>query len=82
MVANITIKERLIEVLNKYGPESFDESETLLRRLLRELPDDTWRTRQYLETGEEDYAVTWPCPRETTRFTSISPGPVSRRRSA
>ncbi|MFQ5912564.1 MAG: hydantoinase B/oxoprolinase family protein [Nitrospinota bacterium] len=65
IAANITIKERLIELLDKYGPEAIDEvaqgiideSETLLRRRLRELPDGTWRARQYLETGEKDYAV-------------------------
>ena len=65
IAANITIKERLIEVLDKYGVEAvdevaggiIDESESLLRRRLRELPDGTWHTRQYLETGEENYAV-------------------------
>ncbi|MBI2881939.1 MAG: hydantoinase B/oxoprolinase family protein [Candidatus Tectomicrobia bacterium] len=63
--ANITVKERLRDLFDKYGPETvdevaqgiIDESETLLRRRLRELPDGTWRTRQYLEALGKIYTV-------------------------
>ena len=65
IAANITAKERLIELLNKYGSETvnevgqgiIDQSETLLRRRLKELPDGVWMARQYLEALGEIYTV-------------------------
>ena len=65
IAANITAKERMTELIAKYGWETVDEvarglidqSEILLRRRLKELPDGTWRARQYLETREKIYTV-------------------------
>ncbi len=65
IAANITARERLEELYAGYGPDVVDEvaqglidqSETLLRNRLRELPDGTWRVRQYLETEQEVYTV-------------------------
>ncbi|MFQ5912155.1 MAG: hydantoinase B/oxoprolinase family protein [Nitrospinota bacterium] len=65
IAANITARERLAELFEKYGPETVDEvaqglidqSEMLLRNRLKELPDGTWRTRQYLDTKEQIYTV-------------------------
>ncbi|MFQ5913622.1 MAG: hydantoinase B/oxoprolinase family protein [Nitrospinota bacterium] len=65
IAANITVRERLTELFEKYGQETVDEvaqgiigeSEMLLRRRLRELPDGTWRTRQYLEAEGKIYTV-------------------------
>ena len=65
IAANITAKERLTELITKYGPETVDEvakgiinqSEMLLRRRLKDLPDGTWRTRQYLEALGEIYTI-------------------------
>ncbi|MBI2880952.1 MAG: hydantoinase B/oxoprolinase family protein [Candidatus Tectomicrobia bacterium] len=65
IAANITVQERLAELIDKYGRDVVDEvaqglidqSEDLLRRRLRELPDGTWRARQYLDTEENVYPV-------------------------
>ncbi|MBI2881224.1 MAG: hydantoinase B/oxoprolinase family protein [Candidatus Tectomicrobia bacterium] len=65
IAANITAKERLVELIRKYGPDTIDEvaqgiidqSEALLRSRLKELPDGTWRARQYLEALGEIYTV-------------------------
>ena len=65
IAANITARERMEEMLDKYGWETvdavaqglIDQSESLLRQRLGELPDGTWRTRQYLETEEKTFTV-------------------------
>ncbi|MFQ5914637.1 MAG: hydantoinase B/oxoprolinase family protein [Nitrospinota bacterium] len=65
IAANITAKERMFELITKYGLEAvnevgqglIEESEFLLRRRLCELPDGTWRARQYLDTKDDVYAV-------------------------
>ena len=65
LAANITVKERLLEIFDKYGWEMVDEvarglireSENLLRGRLKELPDGTWRTRHYIEAEEKIYHV-------------------------
>ncbi len=65
IAANITARERMMELLEKYGRETvdtvaqglIDQSESLLRQRLRELPDGTWKTRQYLETPERIFTV-------------------------
>ncbi|MDP6619756.1 MAG: hydantoinase B/oxoprolinase family protein, partial [Nitrospinota bacterium] len=65
IAANVTVKERLTELMDKYGRETvdevsqglIDESETLFRKRLRELPDGTWRTRHYIEAEGQNYVV-------------------------
>ncbi len=65
MAANITARERLVELMDKYGPDVVDEvaggiidqSESLLRQRLGQMPNGTWKTRQYLEALGEIYTV-------------------------
>ena len=50
-------RDRMGALIDKYGPETVDsacatlieQSETLLRARLRELPDGTWQSRQFLD---------------------------------
>ncbi|MBI2881807.1 MAG: hydantoinase B/oxoprolinase family protein [Candidatus Tectomicrobia bacterium] len=65
IAANITAKERMLELIQRYGLNAvnevgrglIEESETLLRKRLRELPNGTWRARQYLDTREQVHTV-------------------------
>ena len=65
MAANITARVRLVELMDKYGPDVVDnvaegivdQSESLLRQRLRQMPNGTWKARQYLEALGEIYTV-------------------------
>ena len=65
LAANITVKERLLELFGKFGLETVNEvgqsliqeSERLLRGRLQELPDGTWRARHYIEAEGAIYTV-------------------------
>ena len=65
IAANTTVKERFNELFDKYGQETvdivsqglIDESESLLRKRLTELPNGTWKTRHYIEAEEVIYTV-------------------------
>jgi N-methylhydantoinase B len=65
IACNNVAKDRLLALIDKYGYETFDEacraliaeSETLLRRRLRELPDGSWQSRQYITVENEIYKV-------------------------
>lgn len=61
IACNNVAKDRMLALIEKYGPEVVDEacrtlieqSESLLRARLRELPDGRWEARQYLTAGPE-----------------------------
>jgi N-methylhydantoinase B len=61
IACNNVAKERLLALVAKYGYETFDEacrllineSESLLRRRLTELPNGEWQSRQYMTVEDE-----------------------------
>ncbi len=65
IAANNVAKMRMCDLMDEYGEDTVDEvgrqlieqSETLLRRRLRELPDGTWRGRQYIDHPNKIYAI-------------------------
>ncbi len=65
IACNNVARERMSALIDKYGFETvdaacrtlIDQSEALLRRRLRELPDGVWRSRQYLNVQDEVYRV-------------------------
>jgi N-methylhydantoinase B len=85
IAANITARQRMIDLVSKYGFEKVDEvarrmldiSERLLRERLREIPDGTWRARQYLDSHEGVFTVNLALTKEGDRltydFTGTSP---------
>lgn len=62
IAANNVAKTRIGELINKYGMEvvdavaagMIDNSESLLRQQLRELPDGAWYARSYMDTDAPD----------------------------
>jgi N-methylhydantoinase B len=65
MAANSTGKEKLRALLAKFGVEQYRtimarmlaHSEQALRARLRQLPDGTWRTREYFDTKDRLFTV-------------------------
>jgi len=65
IAANITARQRVIDLVAKYGAETVGEvsrqildiSEKLLRERLLEMPDGTWRARQYLDSHAGTFTV-------------------------
>lgn len=65
IACNNVARDRMLSLIDKYGYETVDEacgqlieqSEQQLRARLRELPDGTWESRQYLEVLDEVYKV-------------------------
>jgi N-methylhydantoinase B len=65
LAADHVAKLRLQQLYTDYGVESVDsvgkllieQSETLLRQRLRELPDGTWKARQYLDLPDKTYRL-------------------------
>ena len=65
IACNNVARDRMLGLLDKYGRETVDracgmlieQSESLLRERLRELPNGTWRSRQYLNVGDDIYRV-------------------------
>ena len=61
IACNNVARDRMLDLTVKYGRDTVDSacrtlienSETQLRARLRELPDGQWRSRQYLNVGEE-----------------------------
>jgi N-methylhydantoinase B len=59
-------RERMVALIEKYGPEAVDEvgrklieqSEELLRARLVELPDGRWEARQYIGVKNETFRIT------------------------
>ena len=85
IACNNVAKERMLALIDKYGPKTVDEacrnlikqSEERLRERLRELPDGRWQSRQYLEVKGEIYKVVLTMTKEddslTFDFTGSSP---------
>jgi N-methylhydantoinase B len=65
IACNNVARERMLTLVDKYGPQTVDEafrllieqSEQRLRQRLRELPDGRWQSRQYLEVKGEVFRV-------------------------
>ncbi len=65
IAANNVASMRMSELINEYGEETIDEvssqlidqAEQLLRQRLRELPNGTWRARQYIDHPGEVYTI-------------------------
>ncbi len=65
IACNNVARDRMLSLIDRYGCETVDEacsqliaqSEQRLRERLRELPDGTWESRQYLEVLDEVYKV-------------------------
>jgi len=65
IACNNVAKDRMLALIDKYGYDTVDEacstlieqSEGLLRDRLRELPDGSWQSRQYLQGKDETYKV-------------------------
>jgi N-methylhydantoinase B/oxoprolinase/acetone carboxylase alpha subunit len=61
IACNNVARERMLALIEKYGAATLDEacrtlvslSETQLRSRLRELPDGQWRSRQYMNVGDD-----------------------------
>ena len=85
IACNNVAKDRMLALIEKYGYETVDEacgtlidqSEKLLRERLRELPDGTWQSRQYLQAKDETYKVVLSMTKSgdelTFDFTGSSP---------
>ena len=85
IACNNVAKVRMLALIGKYGYETVDEacstlidqSEKLLRERLRELPDGTWQSRQYLQAKDETYKVVLSMTKDgdelTFDFTGSSP---------
>jgi N-methylhydantoinase B len=65
IACNNVARDRMLALIEKYGYDTVDEacgqlieqSERQLRERLRELPNGTWESRQYLEVLDEVYKV-------------------------
>ena len=65
IACNNVARERMLALIEKYGHETVDEacrtlieqSETLPRERLRELPDGSWQSRQYIDVKGEAFKV-------------------------
>ncbi len=65
IACNNVAKDRMHRLIEKYGHETVDEacstlidqSETLLRARLRELPNGRWQSRQYLNVKDDVFRV-------------------------
>jgi N-methylhydantoinase B len=65
IACNNVAKDRMLALIRKYGPETFEDacaalieqSENLMRERLRELPNGSWQSRQYLDAVDETYEV-------------------------
>ena len=85
IAANNVARERMVALIDKYGAGPVDEacatlveqSETLFRKRLRELPDGRWEARQYFDIEGETYRVLLAMTKEgdelTFDFTGSSP---------
>ena len=85
MAANNVARERMGALIEKYGAGPVDEacaalvdqSETLFRKRLRELPDGRWEARQYFDIEDETCRVLLAMTKEgdalTFDFTGSSP---------
>ncbi len=85
IAANNVARERMIALIDKYGRAPVDracamlvdQSETLFRARLRELPDGRWESRQYFDVEGETYRVLLAMTKEgdslTFDFTGSSP---------
>jgi N-methylhydantoinase B len=85
IACNNVAKERMLALIDKYGPKTVGEacrnlikqSEERLRERLRELPDGHWQSRQYLEVKGEIYKVVLTMTKKddalTFDFTGSSP---------
>ena len=85
IAANNVARERMVALIDKYGAGPVDEacgalvdqSETLLRKRLRELPDGRWEARQYFDIEGETCRVLLAMTKEgdelTFDFTGSSP---------
>ena len=85
IACNNVARDRMLGLLDKYGQETVDracgmlieQSESLLRERLRELPNGTWRSRQYLNVGDDIYRVALAMTKEEDElvfdFTGSSP---------
>lgn len=65
IAANNVAKMRMFDLMDEYGEDTVDEvgrqlieqSEDLLRRRLLELPNGTWRARQYIDHPNKIYTI-------------------------
>ena len=65
IACNNVARERMLALIDKYGVDTVDaacktlieQSETRLRERLRELPNGSWQSRQYLDVKGEIYKV-------------------------
>ncbi|MBW1999596.1 MAG: hydantoinase B/oxoprolinase family protein [Deltaproteobacteria bacterium] len=65
IAANNVATRRMHELLDEYGKgtvdqvgsQLIDQSENLIRQRLRELPDGTWRARQYIDHPGKTYTI-------------------------
>ena len=85
IAANNVARERMVALVEKYGPEPVDsacgmlvdQSEQLFRERLAELPDGRWESRQYFDIEDETYRVLLAMTKEgdtlTFDFTGSSP---------
>ncbi len=85
IACNNVARDRMLALIDKYGYDAVDEacstlidqSEQLLRERLRELPDGSWQSRQYLQGKDETYKVVLTMTKQddelTFDFTGSSP---------
>ena len=85
IAANNVARERMVALIDKYGRAPVDracamlvdQSETLFRARLRELPDGRWESRQYFNIEGETYRVLLAMTKEgdslSFDFTGSSP---------
>ena len=85
IACNNVAGQRMIALIEKYGAEAVDhvgktlieQSETLLRQRLRELPDGVWQSRQYIDVKGEISKVLLTMTKQddtlTFDFTGSSP---------
>jgi N-methylhydantoinase B len=85
IACNNVARERFLALIGKYGAATVDsacrtlieQSETLLRQRLRELPDGRWQSRQYLDVKGEVSKILLTMTKEDDRlifdFTGSSP---------
>lgn len=65
IACNNVARDRMLALIRKYGPETveaagatlIEQSEKLMRDRLRELPNGSWQSRQYLNAADETYEV-------------------------
>lgn len=85
MAANHVAKERMAKLYADYGVDVveavaetlIEQSERLVRQRLRELPDGTWRAREYIDMPDARYTIMLAAIKEgdtlTYDFTGSSP---------